>query len=128
MNLLLDSIIKICNAQTAFNSNVILKYSYFVKNVLYKLLNKGFIKSLYNIEINGKSYIKVILKYNRENNPTINKVHIMSKTSSKVYIKYSRIDNICNAGILFLSTSKGILSDLEAKKLRIGGEILFKIF
>jgi small subunit ribosomal protein S8 len=81
------------------------------------------------LDIFLKKYIKVILKYDRENNPMINKVNIISKASKKIYIKYNEINDFYDdVGILILSTSRGILSNAEIKRLRIGGKILFKIF
>ncbi len=92
-------------------------------NVLNILLNEGFIKSY---KINSKNQIEVFLKY-KNNKSVINEIKRLSKPGKRLYIKNKDL-YIKKHGIYIISTSLGLITDLEAKKLNIGGELICKIF
>lgn len=92
-------------------------------NVLNILVNEGFIKTY---KINSKNQIEVYLKY-RNNNSVINEIKRISKPGKRLHIKNKDL-YIKKQGFYILSTSLGIMTDLEAKKLNIGGELICKIF
>lgn len=92
-------------------------------NVLNILVNEGFIKSY---KINSKNQIEVYLKY-KNNKSIINEISRLSKPGKRLYVKNKDL-YIKAQGILLLSTSIGILTNLEAKKLNVGGELICKIF
>jgi len=123
-----DSITKIRNAQMMLQKSIILSNSKYIKNILQVILMEGYIKCLNLIKIAGREYIKIFLKYDKNNKPIINKIQIVSKPGKRVYIKKNEMKNIYDNGIYILSTSNGILSNLSAKKMKIGGEIICKIF
>ena len=92
-------------------------------NVLNILVNEGFIKSY---KINSKNQIEVFLKY-KNNKSVINEIKRVSKPGKRLYLK-NRDLYIKKQGFYIISTSLGILTDLEAKKLNVGGEFICKIF
>jgi small subunit ribosomal protein S8 len=92
-------------------------------NVLNILLNEGFIKSY---KINSKNQIEIFLKY-KNNKSVINEIKRISKPGKRLYLK-NRDLYIKKQGFYIISTSLGILTDLEAKKLNVGGEFICKIF
>ncbi len=92
-------------------------------NVLNILVNEGFIKSY---KINSKNQIEVFLKY-KNNKSVINEIKRISKPGKRLYLKNKDL-YIKKQGFYILSTSLGILTDLEAKKLNVGGEFICKIF
>lgn len=92
-------------------------------NILNILINKGFIKTY---KINSKNQIEIFLKY-RNNNSVINEIKRISKPGRRFHIKNKDL-YIKKSGLYILSTSLGIMTDLEAKKLNIGGELICKIF
>jgi len=92
-------------------------------NILNILLNEGFIKSY---KINSKNQIEIFLKY-KNNKSVIHEIKRMSKPGKRLYLKNKDL-YIKKKGFYILSTSLGILTDLEAKKLNIGGEFICKIF
>jgi len=92
-------------------------------NVLNILVNEGFIKSY---KINSKNQIEIYLKY-KNNKSVINEIKRQSKPGKRLYIKNKDI-YIKKQGFYILSTSLGMLTDLEAKKLNLGGELICKIF
>jgi len=111
-----DSITKIRNAQMMLQKSIILSNSKYIKNILQVILMEGYIKCLNLIKIAGREYIKIFLKYDKNNKPIINKIQIVSKPGKRVYIKKNEMKNIYDNGIYILSTSNGILSNLSAKK------------
>jgi small subunit ribosomal protein S8 len=94
-----------------------------VINVLNILINKGIIRSY---KINSKNQIEIFLKY-KNNKSIINEIKRISKPGKRVYIKNKDL-YIKKQGFYIISTSLGILTDLEAKKLNVGGELICKIF
>ena len=92
-------------------------------NILNILVNEGFIKSY---KINSKNQIEIFLKY-KNNKSVINEIKRISKPGKRLYLKNKDL-YIKKQGFYILSTSLGILTDLEAKKLNVGGEFICKIF
>jgi small subunit ribosomal protein S8 len=92
-------------------------------NILNILVNEGFIKSY---KINSKNQIEIYLKY-KNNKSVINEIKRMSKPGKRLYLKNKDL-YIKKQGFYILSTPLGILTDLEAKKLNVGGELICKIF
>ena len=92
-------------------------------NILNILVNEGFIKSY---KINSKNQIEIFLKY-KNNKSVINEIKRLSKPGKRLYIKNKDL-YIKKQGFYLISTSLGILTDLEAKKLNVGGELICKIF
>lgn len=91
-------------------------------NILNILINEGFIKTY---KINSKNQIEVFLKY-RNNNSVIKEIVRISKPGRRFHIKNKDL-YIKKSGFYILSTSLGIMTDLEAKKLNIGGELICRI-
>lgn len=92
-------------------------------NVLNILVDEGFIKTY---KINSKNQIEIYLKY-KNNKSVINEIKRGSKPGKRLYIKNKDL-YIKKQGFYILSTSLGILTDLEAKKINVGGELVCKIF
>jgi small subunit ribosomal protein S8 len=69
------------------------------------------------------------LKYDEKGTPVIEGLKRISKPSRRVYIGYDDIPKVLNGyGVNLISTSKGILTDREARKMRVGGEILCSVW
>lgn len=127
--LLSDSVTRIRNAQKVFHSSVLIKYSKVVQGTLQVLLGEGYIKSIKYIKIKNKEYIRVGLKYIKNSKAVINNIIIISKPGKRTYQKCNDIKNIYNnLGISIISTPLGIMSNVRAKKSRVGGEVICKIF
>ena len=98
-------------------------------NVLSVLKNEGYIRDFKNIEERkGISSIKIDLKY-YNGTPVIKKIKRISKPGIRVYSKISDLPKIYGGlGISILSTPKGVMSDNQARKNNVGGEILCEVF
>ena len=124
-----DTITRIRNAQISRHKSVIVRNTKLILNVLQIFLSEGYINAINNIYINNKNYIQVVLKYNNESRPLVNELKMISKPSKSVYRKFKEIYAINNnLGLIVLSSSLGILSHKNAKKLKVGGKIICKIF
>jgi len=122
-----DFIIRIKNANLAGKETVSV-YSSKNKNAIANvLLRTGYIKSFSDNGI-GKT-LDVVLGYKSDKSPKITNVQRISKPSRRVYQKSSEIKPFKSGfGATILSTPAGILSNKEAVKQKVGGEVLFKIW
>jgi small subunit ribosomal protein S8 len=123
-----DLIIRIKNGSTAGKDTVSVSYSK-VKDAIAQVLQKeGFLKS---VEKKGKtvtSSLEVGLVY-EDTKPKVQGVERVSKLSKRVYVGSADIKPVRNGfGRLIISTPKGILTDAQARKQKVGGEALFKIW
>lgn len=121
-------IIKIKNAGNAGNQFVEYPHSKLCESVSHVLKNSGYVKA---VEIKGKKNFKTLVievSYNGKA-PRISGVERVSKLSRRVYRKAKDIKPFKNGfGNVIYSTPKGVLIDMEAKKLNVGGEMLFRIW
>lgn len=123
-----DLIIRLQNASFAGKDSVNVLYSKFAENVAHALKKAGYISS---VEKKGKLFDKEIVLglVTFETGPRIHGVERISKPSRRIYQKSTDIRMYRSGfGNTFLSTPKGILIDEEAKKFKVGGEVLFKIW
>ena len=99
-----------------------------VKDAIAKaLLKEGFIKDISKKKKSNK--IEIVLLYTEDKKPKINGIKRISKQSRRVYESHKDIRPFLNGfGRTFFSTPKGILTDREARKEKVGGEVLFKIW
>lgn len=114
---------KIKNGYLAKKSKIVQyksKQSIYILNILIK---EGFLKSY---KINSKNQLDIYLKY-KNNKAVITEIKRLSKPGKRLYITNKDLYKKKN-GLYIISTSIGILTDLEAKKLNVGGELICKIF
>lgn len=130
-HLLSDTIARIKNAQLVKKRYTVVYYSEKIKKVLAVLLQAGYIASVEKYEVRKNVHmIKVGLKYEGKlNHPVIREFNVISKPGRKVFKSYKNIDKAYGGlGVTVLSTSKGIMSDSEARDIKAGGEVLCNIF
>ena len=89
------------------------------------LKNEGFIKDYERVEDGKQGIIRVYLKYGPNREKVISGLKRISKPGLKVYCKKDEIPKVLGGlGIAVISTSKGIMTDKEARKLGLGGEVI----
>nr|YP_010507924.1 ribosomal protein S8 [Phytophthora citricola]UXG56264.1 ribosomal protein S8 [Phytophthora citricola] len=113
---------KIKNGYLAKKSKIVQQKSKQSINILNILVKEGFIKSY---KINSKNQLDIYLKY-RKNKAVITEIKRLSKPGKRLYIANKDLYKK-KTGFYILSTSTGILTDLQAKKLNVGGELICKI-
>ena len=124
-----DMFTRIRNGQMRNLNHVNIPASKFRSKILEILKTEGYINNFY-LE-NDKKNIKVIkvnLKY-YEGNPVIKEIKRISKPGRRVYSRANSIPKILNGlGMAIISTSQGVMSDVDARKNNVGGEIICKVF
>ncbi len=124
-----DMLTRIRNGQTRLLSKVEMPSSNLRLKILEVLKTEGFISS-YHIEKkeNNKITLIVDLKY-YEGAPVIKDIRRISKPGRRVYSRATSIPKIQNGlGLAIISTNRGVMSDIEARKNNIGGEVICRVF
>ena len=125
-----DFLTRIRNAIQANQRIVEIPASNIKKEITKVLHDKGFITN-FKFEDNGpQGSIKIALKYNpRTNLSAIEKIVRVSKPGLRKYVGFDNVPRVINGlGIAILSTSQGVITDKEARKLKIGGEVLCYVY
>ena len=124
-----DMITRIRNAQMRLLNNVKIPNSKFRAKILDVLKQEGYIADYKTInDEKNKNFLFVNLKYN-EGLPVIKEIKRVSKPGRRIYAKADSISKIQNGlGLAIVSTSKGIMTDNDARTKNIGGEIICKVF
>ena len=124
-----DMFSRIRNGQMRSLNSVDIPSSNFRQNILKILKNEGYIRDYYiEKSENNKINLKINLKY-YEGDPVIKEIKRISKPGRRVYSRASSIPKVMNGlGLAILSTPKGVMSDVEARKNNVGGEIICKVF
>ena len=123
-----DMIARVKNAQARNHKIVELPSSNFKAKIADILKNEGFIKNFKISEENNKSILSLELKYH-SGNPVINNFERISKPGRRIFSSANSLPKINNGlGIAIVSTPKGVMTDIDARKLKVGGEIICKVF
>ena len=124
-----DMLARIKNAHKARKSITSCYKSKLNSNVLTVLKDEGYIRDFNDVEVRkGINNIKIDLKY-YNGSPVIKNIKRVSKPGIRVYSKISELPKIYGGlGISILSTPKGVMSDIQARKNNVGGEILCEVF
>ena len=119
-----DMLTRIRNANQMRKETVVIPTSKVKSAILEVLKNEGFIAN-YTVSADVKSETTITLKYTENNQRVIKGLKRISKPSLHVYSKAEELPQVLNGlGVAIISTSQGIMSDKEARKLKIGGEVL----
>ena len=124
-----DMLTRIRNGQMRSLNKIEIPFSNFRFKILDVLKKEGYIIDFYlNEDKNKKKSITVLLKY-YEGQPVIKEIKRVSKPGIRVYSRAISIPKVKNGlGLAILSTSKGVMSDAEALKNNLGGEIICRVF
>ncbi len=119
-----DMLTRIRNANQMRKETVVIPSSKVKSAILEVLKNEGYIAN-YTVSADVKSETTITLKYDENNQRVIKGLKRISKPSLHVYSKAEELPKVLNGlGIAIISTSQGIMSDKEARKQKIGGEVL----
>jgi small subunit ribosomal protein S8 len=122
-----DMLTRIRNGQKSKLLNVVLPLSSLKCTVLDVLKSEGYIVDY--IKDEEKRIIDISLKYSRLGESAISEIHRVSKPGKRVYSSIKDLPGYFNnMGIHILSTSHGVMSDRQAKKSNVGGEVICKVF
>ena len=124
-----DYLTRIRNAQQAGHRRVDIPASKLKRAITKILVDKGYVNKFIDIEDGKQGVLRIFLKYDAYGQPVIKKINRVSKPGLR---KYSSSDNLPRfyggLGIVIISTSQGLMTDKEARKLKIGGEVLCSVY
>ena len=120
-----DMLTRIRNANDAKHETVDVPASNLKKSIAQILLDEGYIKSFQIVEDGKQGIIRVTLKYAPGKQKVIHGLRRVSKPGLRIYSNCEDMPKVMNGlGIAIVSTSKGIMTDKQARKEHIGGEVL----
>jgi len=123
-----DFLTTIRNGIKVYKRSVIVQNSNLKSNVAEVLKNEGYIKDYKTTEEEGKKYLTIYLKY-VDGQSAISEISRISKPSCRHYENVANITSVVGGlGISILSTSSGIMTDRQAKKQAVGGEVICHVW
>ena len=122
-----DMLARIKNSQMRNHKKVNLPSSKFKIKIAEVLKIEGYIID-YTVTEETKPNLEIILKYN-SGNPVISSIERVSKPGRRIFSSAQSLPKINNGlGIAIISTPKGVMTDMDARKQKLGGEIICKVF
>ena len=120
-----DFLTRIRNAQLAKQAEVMVPYSKFKYALAQLLEREGWLTGI--AVQDGQKTIKILIKYD-QGQPIMQSIRRISKPGRRVYQPFNKIPRVKNGfGMSVISTSKGLMSDAQARKAHLGGEIVCEI-
>ncbi|MGA9286857.1 30S ribosomal protein S8 [Pseudalkalibacillus hwajinpoensis] len=120
-----DMLTRIRNANTVRHEKLELPASNSKRNIAEILKREGFVRDVEIIEDSKQGIIRIFLKYGSNNERVITGLKRISKPGLRVYAKADEVPRVLGGlGIALVSTSKGIMTDKEARQQQVGGEVL----
>lgn len=124
-----DMLTRIRNGLMARKSDVVLPYSNFKHNLAKVLQAEGWIKNVEVKETEGMKNLSLQLKYDPTGSPVISGIKRVSKPGQRIYSNRTAIPRVMGGmGVTIISTSKGLMTDKDARKNKIGGEIVCQVW
>jgi len=120
---------KIKNAQAVGKETVSIPYSKLKMEIAEILAKEKFVKKAEKKGKKNKKIIDIILAYDEEKNPAISHIARVSRSSQRIYLPFKKLrPTRQDFGLQIISTSKGVLTDKEARKQKVGGEVLCEVW
>ena len=120
-----DMLTRIRNANSAKHESVLIPASNLKVSIAEILVNEGYVKSFEVIKDNKQGMIKIALKYGPNKSQVIKGLRRVSKPGLRIYTNVDEMPKVLRGlGVAILSTSKGIMTDKQARVANVGGEVL----
>ena len=120
-----DMLTRIRNAMRVNKEQVNVKASKICEGIAAVLKKEGYILDYDRIDDGNQGILRVILKYDQEGRPIINEITRASKPGRRVYSSVEKLPRVlAGMGIAIVSTSEGVMSDINCRQNNVGGEIL----
>ena len=124
-----DMLTRIRNAGLARHDRTEVPASRLKEAVAHILKSEGFIADVRPSEGDGPKKLTIVLKYGRDRQSAIDGVRRVSRPGRRVYVRHDHIPRVLSGlGISILSTSRGLMSDREARRQKIGGELICEVW
>ncbi len=124
-----DMITRLRNAQLARHDRCEMPHSKLKQHLAEVLKGEGYVDDVRSSEGEGAKVLTVVLRYGRDKTPAMDGIKRVSTPGRRVYVRHDRIGKVCSGmGVSILSTSRGVMTDKECKKQRVGGELLCEVW
>ncbi len=124
-----DMLTIIRNAGRARKEKADVQASKLVQKVLEVLKKENYIRNFKFIKNSGQGILRVYLKFKKDKKPAIINIKRISKPGLRVYAKQDKIPNVLGGlGVAIISTSRGVLTDSEARQTKVGGEVICHVW
>lgn len=126
---LADMLTRVRNALMANFENVDMPLSNLKARVANILKNEGYIDDFQTIEDDKQGVLRIKLKYDQNNRKVITGIQRISKPGRRLYVRHDKIPKVMSGlGIAIVSTSKGVITDKQAREMKVGGELLCEVW
>jgi small subunit ribosomal protein S8 len=124
-----DMLTRIRNAALARHDRVELPHSRLKENVAAVLKSEGYLDDVRVSEGEDPKTLTLVMRYGRDRTSVIDGLRRVSTPGRRVYVRHDRINRVCSGmGISIISTSRGVMTDRDARKQRVGGELLCEVW
>lgn len=124
-----DFLARVRNAQQARHRYVDIPASKLKRAITQILLEKGYIRNYLNIDDGKQGLLRLYLKYDRDGQPVIRMLRRISSPGLRKYVGADDLPRVKNGlGVAIVSTSRGVMTDKEARRVHIGGEVLAHVY
>lgn len=124
-----DYLSRIRNAQEAEHKYVDVPASKLKRAITQILVEKGYVKNYLDIEDGKQGLLRIYLKYDQYGDPVIRMIKRISRPGLRRYVNSDELPRVKNGlGVAILTTSQGVMTDKEARKVNIGGEVLAHVY
>ncbi len=124
-----DLLIRLKNGSQRRHEAITVPASKLKRSILQILKNEGYVEAVEDGTQEGHPVLKVQLRYVEEGQPMITGLQRISKPGRRVYVGSKEIERVRNGiGMSILSTSKGIMTDQESRRNKLGGEVLCSVW
>ena len=123
-----DMLTRIRNAALARHERTLIPASQLKKHIAEILKSEGFIADVRTNEDDPRQ-LTIVLKYGRDRTSAIDGIRRISRPGRRVYVRHDHIPRVLSGmGVAILSTSRGVMSDKEARRQKVGGELLCEVW
>ncbi|RIH86583.1 30S ribosomal protein S8 [Calidithermus roseus] len=124
-----DMLTRIRNGLMVHKESVEVPASKFKERIAELLVREGYLKGLERIEVDGKPFLRLTLKYGPRREKVIQHIQRVSRPGRRVYVNAENVPVVRRGlGTAIISTSKGVLVDREARRLGVGGEVICEVW
>lgn len=124
-----DMLTRIRNGILARKGTVELPASNLKERVAEILRDEGFLSSVARTESDGRNKLVLGIRYGQDNKSSIQTIRRVSRPGQRIYVGYDSIPTVRSGlGVSILSTSRGVLTDRQARKMGVGGELLCEVW
>jgi small subunit ribosomal protein S8 len=124
-----DMLTRIRNGSMARHDRVEMPHSRLKEHVAGVMKSEGYLDDVRVSEGEDPKTLTLVLRYGRDRQSAIDGLRRVSTPGRRVYVRHDRIGRVCSGmGISILSTSRGVMTDREARRQRVGGELLCEVW